>query len=133
MKTDLAPKYLSYKALLISVGGLIIVSAVHFVAMNHLIRSGNLIPFFITSIIGSAFRIPPGTIFHKCRYIIVNSSSESMFIMGNVLRNSHVETEKLAIVRKIWQHVFKVNMKEKFITFSHLTRRLKNFNMVNEH
>jgi hypothetical protein len=56
-----------------------------------------------------------------------------MFIMGNVLRNSHVETEKLAIVRKIWQHVFKVNMKEKFITFSHLTRRLKNFNMVNEH
>ena len=86
---------------------------IHFEAMDVLMRSGNYIPFFITSIVGTAFLWLPMIIFNKFRYLIVDPSRSSMFIVGNVFSNSNVEAENVTIVKRFWRNIFKVCIEEK--------------------
>lgn len=110
MKTDLAPKYLYYNSLLVFGLGLIFLGIIHQYTIDYAMKSDDLTPFMFTSVLWVIELLLILFIISKCRYITISPTDENKFIMGNILTNTHEQVDKLTIIKKVWQNLFKVNI-----------------------
>lgn len=128
MKTDLAPKYLYYYILIVSLLVMISVSVIHLVVMNNAIKTGDFTPFFITSVFGTIGLIIPVLIINKFRYLVINPTDERKFISGNLLMNSHQNIEDLEVVKKVWINTFKIKIEGRAYFITSFDQSVEEFN-----